>query len=108
MGMNYNGKLRIVLISALAAIGFAQTAAATEFCEIAKTRDGFVALRSGASPSAPMIARMRPGGEAQLVGDPKGDWQEVIYWQGDTRLTRGYDKHTAKGWANRKLLRNCG
>ena len=52
---------------------------ATEFCEIAKTRDGFVALRAGASPSAALIARMRPGGEAQLVGDPRGDWQEVIY-----------------------------
>jgi len=81
---------------------------ATEFCEIAKTRDGFVALRAGASPSAALIARMRPGGEAQLVGDSRGDWQEVIYWQGQTRLTRGYDKPTAKGWVNRKLLRDCG
>ncbi|MBM3608892.1 MAG: SH3 domain-containing protein [Alphaproteobacteria bacterium] len=108
MGMNYQGRLPVILFSALTAIGFAQPAAATEFCQIAKTRDGFVALRAAPDTSAKILARMRPGDEAQLSGDPKGQWQRVIYWKGEERLTRGYDKHTATGWVNRGLLRDCG
>lgn len=83
-------------------------AQATEFCEIAKTRDGFVALRAAPNPGARLLARMRPDDEVQLSGAPQGQWQKVIFWKEGDRLKRGYDKHTATGWVNRALIRDCG
>lgn len=83
-------------------------AQATEFCEIVKTRDGFVALRAAPNPGARLLARMRPQDEVQLSGAPRGQWQRVIFWKDGDRLGKGYDKHTAIGWVNRALIKDCG
>ncbi len=95
----------------LAAVGFCLTAApagATTFCQIKQSSDGFVALRSGPSPTARLVARMRPGDEVLTVGDPAGSWQEVQWWRGDERLSPPGRKSRATGWVNRRLIEDCG
>lgn len=81
---------------------------ATEFCVIRKTSDGFAALRAAPSLNARLLARMKSGEEVQLAQGEQGRWREVIYWRGDDRLKKGYDAHTAKGWVDGRLLRDCG
>ena len=103
--------MRLRFSASMLALGLCLSAGpafATQFCMIAKTRDGFVALRDNPSPSGKILARMGPDDEVQLADGRKGDWQRVIYWKGDDRLKRGYDKHTATGWVHRKLISDCG
>ena len=81
---------------------------ATEFCLIRKTPDGFAALRAGPSLNPRLLARMKSGEEVQLAEGEQGRWREVVYWRGDDRLRKGYEAHTAKGWVDGRLLRECG
>ncbi len=97
--------------SMLAALGFCLAAApaeATVFCQIKQTSDGFVALRSGPSPTARLVARMKPGDEVQTVGHSGGAWQEVQWWRGDERLSPIGRPARATGWVNRRLIDDCG
>ncbi len=101
----------IRVLPILAAVGFCLSAApaeATIFCQIKESRDGFVALRSGPSPTARLVARMKPGDEVQTVGDPAGRWQEVQWWRGDERLSPVGRPARATGWVNRRLIEDCG
>lgn len=99
--------LAIGLAIITVAVG-ASSSHATEFCLIRKTSDGFAALRAAPDLKAKLLARMKTGEEVQLAQGEKGRWREVIYWRGDDRLTKGYDKHTAKGWVDGRLIEDCG
>jgi len=87
---------------------------ATEFCNIKKTRDGFVALRASPSPAGKLTAKMRPGDEV-LFDDSvqsRGDWGYVSWWKGSRFKKDGsyaFAKPTARGWMNKKLITDeCG
>ena len=83
-------------------------ASATEFCGLRPTADGFVALRAAPSTRARLLARMRVGDEVLAQQGLRGPWVEVLWWRGDTRLTRGF--HTGRrGWAVQSLIDDlCG
>jgi hypothetical protein len=104
----------IIAISlALASLGLAGKVRATIYCDIKPTRDGFVALRSGPSPTARLIAKMRPGDEVQVGIERKGRFIEVTYWRGG-RFASGrdgiVDPSTAVGWMHEDLVApdSCG
>jgi hypothetical protein len=93
-----------------AAIG-ASSANATVFCDINPTKDGFVALRAGPSPSARLIAKMRVGDEVQAHGsDSIGKWTHVTWWKGGRFKSGGptYDPSTGGGWVHESLISDCG
>ena len=98
----------VIGLAATAVLCGAGASHATEFCMIRKTSDGFAALRAAPDLKAKLLARMKTGEEVQLAQGEKGRWREVIYWRGDDRLTKGYDKHTAKGWVDGRLIEDCG
>lgn len=84
-------------------------AAATAFCQLKETQDGFVALRSGPGPSMRLVGRMKSTDEVLLGEGRKGDWIEVTWWRGDDRLTKGYGAVAGRGWVHRKLVaEECG
>jgi hypothetical protein len=84
-------------------------AAATLFCTVLKSPDGFVALRAAPSPRARLIARMHPGDEVQALEGIRHGWQEVYHWHGLDRFDpakRGDRRH---GWAwSRYISEECG
>ena len=91
----------------------AAPAFATEFCDIKKTRDGFVALRAAPSPSGKLVGKMRVGDEVlyEVTVASKGDWSYVTWWKGSRFRKGGYEfgKPTARGWVNSKLIKEeCG
>jgi hypothetical protein len=96
------------IIAAAAVMAAASPAEATIFCQIKQSSDGFVALRSGPSPTARLVARMRPGDEVKTVGHAPGLWQEVEWWRGDERLSPPGRGPRATGWVNRRLIEDCG
>ena len=101
--------IRCIPVLAAASLFLATAPAeATLFCQIKESRDGFVALRSGPSPTAKLLARMKVGDEVKTVGDPAGAWQEVQWWRGDERLSPPGRKPRASGWVNRRLIDDCG
>lgn len=86
---------------------------ASVFCDIKRTRDGFVALRAEPHPRAPLLQRMRPGDEVMLAVGRQGDWVEVVYWRGGrfaNRRTPTNHPPTATGWMHSALLGkdSCG
>jgi hypothetical protein len=88
-------------------------AAATVFCDVKKSPDGFAALRAKPDPKAKLLARMKFGDEVQAVTTVPGvnNWMYVIWWKGGrfkSGATAGYDKSDGKGWANRKFIDECG
>jgi Bacterial SH3 domain len=97
--------MRKVIAAAL--FGFVvwpHSAAATAYCNVLPTRDGFVALRNGPSPTARLIHRMKPGESVQLDGTEiaRGGWIKV-YYVGPNRSV------IAEGWVNGRLIeRECG
>lgn len=98
-------------VAMLLAMGSAQQAAATEFCLLKETRDGFIALRAGPGPDYRPIAKMTPGDEvlfSVFPQDSRGKWQKVRWWRGDTRLTLGFGKTSGEGWVHRDLVGDCG
>jgi hypothetical protein len=105
----------VILLSACLAGGVLldiKPAAATVFCDVKKTRDGFVALRSEPDSKAKLVARMRFGDEVQAIttaGNVNG-WMQVIWWKGGRFKSGGphYDASSGKGWAYRKFIDECG
>lgn len=96
-------------LAACALLALSLPASATAFCSIPQTRDGFVALRAGPSPNARLLARMRPGDEVMLGIEQTGRWQQVRYWQGQSRHTDGSFARGRRGWVHGRLLGdNCG
>jgi hypothetical protein len=102
---------RASILISLAACSLAapDPAAATLFCNVLASPDGFVALRAAPSPHARLIARMKAGDEVQALDGSRNGWQEVNHWHGDDRLhdlTRADKRH---GWAkSRYISEECG
>ena len=86
----------------------AMPAQASLFCEVVKTRDGFVALRASPDASAKMLARVKGGSEVFLAGEKRNGWEKVKYWPAGDRLTKGEAARTMTGWINGKLVDLCG
>jgi hypothetical protein len=91
----------------------ARAASATEFCDVKRTADGFVALRAAPDPQSRLVGRMAHGDE--VLGDPtvesRNGWIFVTWWKGGRFRPGGYefDKPTGKGWVNRRLIEEeCG
>lgn len=89
-----------------------EPAAATVFCDVKKTRDGFVALRTSPNPKSKLVARMRFGDEVQAIttGGNLNGWMQVIWWKGGRFKSGGptYDASSGKGWADRRFIDECG
>ncbi len=93
----------------------ASFAFATQFCDIQKTPDGFLALRAQPNAKGKLVARMRPGDEVMLntTVDEKNGWTRVYWWKGG-RFTqsgdfKGLGKANGEGWVNSRLLGDeCG
>ncbi len=107
------GRARCLAWVALGAVLVAAPAEASLFCEIKPTRDGFVALRAGATPEARLVQRMKPADEVLLGQGKRGAWVEVTYWRGG-RLVEGGPPEgkapTATGWMHSALIArdSCG
>jgi hypothetical protein len=91
----------------------AQAASATEFCNVRRMADGFVALREAPDPKAKLVGRMTHGDE--VLGDPtvenRNGWMFVTWWKGGRFRPGGYefDRPTGKGWVNSRLIEEeCG
>jgi Bacterial SH3 domain len=94
--------LRLVIIAAAAAL--ATPAAATSFCEVLLTRDGFVALRDSPSPKGRLLRQMKPGEDVQIDSTvrQRGGWMKVFYTGPDRTLMQ-------PGWVSRRLVaKECG
>lgn len=83
-------------------------AAATAFCNIKETKDGFVALRAGPSTKARIIAKMTTDDEVLIGHRRRGKWDEVTWWRGQDRLQKGFGSSSGIGWVHRDLLEICG
>jgi hypothetical protein len=102
---------RTVALACVLAIGVLAAPRAaiaqTVYCRIQRTADGFVALRTGPTTSARIIARMRPGDEVVVINDqPAGRaWTEVLYW--GRRVP--YDRRPPfqQGFVYARYLVNC-
>lgn len=103
-------RLKIALLALIGALAAPHAPArATSFCDIRKTKDGFVALRAGPGPDARMLAKMTSRDEVMLGEARVGDWVEVTWWRGDDRLSKRHGGHGLQGWMNGALLGElCG
>ncbi len=85
-------------------------------CEVLPTSDGFAALRSAPSTSAPMIARMPTGHGVKMRSVQQGRlvtsgaWVQVTHWPdgqfyepGDPQFRLG-----RTGWVVHRLVGECG
>jgi hypothetical protein len=114
-----HGRLRrSVVLTALAIWVWLASAAApvraTAFCDIRKTRDGFVALRARPDAKAPLIARMHVGDEVLVRDDvaARGGFMFVTWWKGGRFKVKrevGYDPPDRDGWVHKALIADeCG
>jgi hypothetical protein len=102
-------RLAAVAVSAVALnMLVAWPAAATSFCNIKQTTDGFAALRAAPDANAPILVRMRSSDEVMLGLGERGPWREVTFWRGQTRHEAGGFGRGRKGWMHRSLLGECG
>lgn len=92
----------IALLLAAALLG-ASPASASLFCPVMQTRDGFVALRDKPSMEGKVVARMKSDDEIMLTNEEENGWIKVLYWTGDTRLSKGYGTHRS-GWMHRRFV----
>jgi hypothetical protein len=84
-------------------------AAATLFCNVRQTADGFVALRAAPDANAKLVGRMTSSDEVMIGQGKKGNWIEVSWWRGEERHTKGFGATSGRGWVNRKLIEDeCG
>jgi uncharacterized protein YraI len=95
-----------LLLAATLLCALASHASATTFCEVRATSDGFVALRSGPSTSASIVARMRAGDEVLLGGERVGAWESVRWWRAQERLDGKPPRGT--GFVHHGLVADCG
>jgi hypothetical protein len=93
---------------AAAACGITSPAAATSFCPVRKTADGFVALRAGPGPGFALVVRMQADDEVQLLEGQRGSWVEVRHWHGSERLEEKTRDKFRTGWVNKRYLGDCG
>jgi hypothetical protein len=99
--------LSVLAVAALLALP--APASATAFCNLKKTKDGFVALRAGPDAHTRQLARMTSRDEVMLGEGQQGEWIEVTWWRGDDRLSRKYGGRGLIGWMNRAFLDElCG
>lgn len=97
----------------LGALFSAGSARATEFCDIRKTPDGFMALRAQPNAKGKLIVRMKPGDEVMLnnIVSEKNGCTRVYWWKGE-RPADGIARSIGKakqGWVNSRLLGDeCG
>lgn len=101
---------RLSTLTVILVLASALPAAASSFCEVPSTSDGFVALRAGPSKSATLVARMKAGDEVMILEDtePRGRWYRVQWWRGQDRLDKGFEHTSGKGWVHGSLLNDCG
>jgi hypothetical protein len=64
--------MKSIFLSASIFFVFTTTAQATIFCEVLKTPDGFVALRSGPSVKAKLLRKLKTGESVQVGLRKKG------------------------------------
>ncbi len=82
----------------------AAPASATGFCNLRTSSDGFVALRAGPSPTAKLLARMKPADEVLIGLGRKGRLVEVTWWRGQDRHEKGYHAIAGRGWVHARLI----
>ena len=96
------------------ALSVASPALATEFCDIQKTPDGFIALREQPNAKGKLIARMKPGDEVMInnIVAEKNGWTRVYWFKGGRfqgQTVKGIVRADGQGWVNSKLLGDeCG
>lgn len=92
------------LALAAAVAGLATPARATAFCEVLKTRDGFVALRDAPSAGGKLLRRVKTGEMVQIDGtrETGRGWTAVIYRSEDGKSEKA-------GWVSSRLIeKECG
>ncbi len=97
--------MKTVLVFALS---FFMTASAhaTISCEVLKTPDGFVALRSGPSAATKLLLKLKPGEMVQVGSGKKGQWEKVIYY---LKMKKESDAKPLSGWIKTRFLSDvCG
>ena len=86
----------------------ASPVAASEFCDVPRAKDGFIALRAGPGMHFPIVARMRVGDEMLPTPIEKDGWVETRHWRGKSRFTKGF--HASRnGWMHKRFIPDmCG
>src|SRR4051794_3230119 len=91
---------------------FSLPASATVYCDVNKSRDGFVALRTAPSSSAKLVARMHVGDEVQPddTVPRRHGWAYYTWWRGGRFKGSGpaYDPPNGRGWAYERFIGECG
>ncbi len=81
-------------------------ASATACCEVLRTKDGFVALRKGPSPSARLIQKV-PSGREICFGTVRPETPHSPSWDFGMFVDDAKVPHW--GWVNKRLLsKQCG
>lgn len=94
------------LLAAFAFLLLVGPAHATIFCEVIKTPDGIVALRSTPSVKGMLLHRLKAGDEVQVGLEKSGAWDKVIFYLSKNKDTNG---KTVTGWVNARFLSDvCG
>lgn len=106
------GSLFRVLLALAAVAAATQSATAQNAsCELAATKDGFVALRDRPSARAKLLVRMDPKGAVIPRTDRRrwqsGNWILVSYWRPEVDFRTALYSGPV-GWMNRKLHDGCG
>jgi hypothetical protein len=96
----------IVLLAATLAVS--KPAAASLFCPILKSPDGFVALRQGPGAHFPIVARMKEDDDVQATDERKGAWIKIRHWWGMDRLDEKKRGNFRDGWMHGRYLGECG
>lgn len=94
--------------AALATLGTlsAAPASAITYCYVARTPDGFVALRTGPDAGARMVTRMRSGEEVLIETGRNGAWQRVHLMR-RTGIDDGYFGPGHAGWMHSRFIERC-
>ena len=100
--------LAALLLTALLLTALPRPAAASLFCPILESPDGFVALRKGPGAQFPVIARMKADDDVQATDERKGAWIKIRHWWGMDRLDETRRGDYRDGWMHRRYLGECG
>lgn len=78
-------------------------------CQIARTPQGFVALRAAPRADARLVARLRRGDEVAVVNDHRrvAGWSEVDAWRGPIPYDRSRAGGVRHGWVQTRFLVDC-